>query len=264
MWNWEAYLEVAILCTRDLNGDGYIDQFGSSLFNLSTNLLNSNAVNIVGVSGGKLETTLFEDPGIRTLNFFRDLVYIYKVVDTSANATQQVQNFIKGTTAMYFTGPAGPDAQLYPQKVDYKVAFIPKGPDVAHISGWNVVLSNGGMMLFLDNSEFTLKERVAVFAYTGIDYGRCYPEDPDTYIDWEDRQRVELITRRLYTEEEVEHTLYVRNHLNYQYCVYDYVSGIPGLTALLNTNVFNPIGKGESVGYVLDASKMIVEQAIKW
>jgi hypothetical protein len=81
-WNWGTLLEIAQNCTRDLNGDGVLDQWGIASVNarsLLTGVLVSNGIIIIDDYGSGFQFTLSSEPAQRALQFFSDLNFVHKV-----------------------------------------------------------------------------------------------------------------------------------------------------------------------------------------
>lgn len=84
-WNWGSFLAVAQKLTKDTNGDGKIDQFGTQVQNAPRYWLA-----FIWQNGGDLfnkdltELTIDQPEAIEALQFIQDLVYKYKVAPTAA------------------------------------------------------------------------------------------------------------------------------------------------------------------------------------
>ncbi len=135
-WNWQTMLDYSIKATKDLNGDGIIDQWGCTIYNNSTfitYLLNSNGLPAVGQVDGKMISNYDTLAGKRALQFGVDLTYVYKVVGGNTLTYRKGQalfmwgpfyenaNPIKAglTTSLVGPLPAGPDR---PETLSIKAA----------------------------------------------------------------------------------------------------------------------------------------------
>jgi hypothetical protein len=150
-WNWETFAEVCQMITRDLNGDGFVDQWGlaSPPATIANALIASNGGNIVEVINNKATYTLDDPRNIRALGFMSDLYNVYKVVPQEADLSSKssFKEFFLGTIGMFLFGPAygagGPKNGMPGSAIGY--TWVPKGPDA---SDYRLFASNSmGMFL---------------------------------------------------------------------------------------------------------------------
>jgi len=131
-WTWDDLIVAAKTLTRDLDGDGFIDQFGISI---TSSIL--NVVPIIWSYGGDMlspdlmRCTFNERPAMQGLQFFHDLIFKYKVSRSSevfSEMTDQVL-LITGRVGMMVAGSYA--IQLFlPVESDmpWGVQVVPSGP----------------------------------------------------------------------------------------------------------------------------------------
>ncbi len=126
-WNWSTFLDVAIRTTKDLDGDGIVDQWGtmSVAKSLADSLIYGNGARYLEYSDGRYYCSLNSPQTVKALQFLSDLYNIYKVAKTGTVAQIQ-QN--RSRIAMTFYGIAGlyTSAQL---GEGIYMAHNPIGPD---------------------------------------------------------------------------------------------------------------------------------------
>ncbi len=146
-WNWSTYLDIALSCTKDINGDGIIDQWGvtgRSTADVVQKIVNSNAVLGVGENNGKFTFNYTTPEGYRALQFMEDLFYVHKVY-TSAGTTAGLAQYMKGNVAICFDDPWN-HKSILKTGLDSITAPPPKGPDMTEylrVTGtYNVISVN--------------------------------------------------------------------------------------------------------------------------
>jgi len=112
-WTWSDFIDAAERLTRDLDGDGRIDQYGCDIrFTPFANLP------VVWQHGGRLFNEdgtrfLLTDPryyggNLRAYELLLDMMYVHRCAPTAAFLRESGGGFIttfqKGVTAMYFSG----------------------------------------------------------------------------------------------------------------------------------------------------------------
>ncbi|MCE5171466.1 extracellular solute-binding protein [Paenibacillus profundus] len=93
-WTWDKYLEMAKKATKDLNGDGAIDQWGIVSYAPvhARQLVYSNNGNIVEDKDGKLNFGLGDPNSMEALRFLYDLHNTHKVVMPNKNGNFEDYN----------------------------------------------------------------------------------------------------------------------------------------------------------------------------
>ena len=103
-WNWSKYVDVAKKMTRDLNGDGSIDQWGASADVWWQSYVYQNGGTIL--SPDETKCTLDKPAACGGLQFMSDLVNKYHVAP-SAEESANVGNmklFTSGKIGMFISG----------------------------------------------------------------------------------------------------------------------------------------------------------------
>jgi len=105
-WTWDKLLEIAQKATKDLDGDGVIDQWGLGGVSTDMGILFSNNAEVVRADeNGKPVFTLTEPNAIEALQFYQDLIHKYKVYNLppdGANWDYPMQQFTDGKLAMMY------------------------------------------------------------------------------------------------------------------------------------------------------------------
>lgn len=146
-WTWDDLVTAASTLTRDLDDDGFIDQYG---LNITASIL--NVVPIIWSFGGDMfapdlmRCTFNEPPALQGLQFFHDLIFKYKVsrsAEVFSEMTDQVL-LMTGRVAMMIAGSYA--IQLFlPVASDmaWGVQLVPSGP-----SGKFNRIGFGGMSIY--------------------------------------------------------------------------------------------------------------------
>ncbi len=108
-WTWNDLIRAGKVFTRDLDGDGYNDQFG---FSLSSTLL--DLMPVIWGFGGRLYSPDFmrcelnSPQAMQAMQLFHDIIYKYKIAPRSGQLDDRVmQNYVKlltGRVAMITSG----------------------------------------------------------------------------------------------------------------------------------------------------------------
>ena len=147
-WDFDAFREVAKLCTRDTDGDNKNDVFGiTSNTNLIGIMLTCNAGGTALMKNGRVEATMCNDAGIAALEFCKILYKTDKTWKYFGDIQDSVALFSSGKSAMLATylhfytmvapaatfkfdfvhAPIGPDYGKYVDGVyDAGVYVVPK------------------------------------------------------------------------------------------------------------------------------------------
>ncbi len=149
-WNWTTFLEIVKNCTKDTNGDGIIDQFGTTSYNIyyySANILASNGISMIYMDNGEMKHALDSAPAQRALYFMQDLTQLYKVnkfgMGSLAGGFYPATVYTSGNAAICFLGQNLNKFHL-DLGMNSKVCPLPMGPDVdtyqnmALVNMWSV------------------------------------------------------------------------------------------------------------------------------
>lgn len=165
-WNWETFAEIAKNTTRDIDGDGIVDQWGVGAQNVTSfciAILRSNLAPMVArTESGEYVYNLQSPEALRALQFVSDLYHSYKVAPSKG----LLEEFKKGKAAMYIMDawyglffkregitnigfeimPAGPDnpGNCYMREQGSHMFFFPATledpePVVNAVAHWNVI-----------------------------------------------------------------------------------------------------------------------------
>jgi multiple sugar transport system substrate-binding protein len=130
-WNWTDWVDACRKLTKDENGDGRIDQFGTDVtpgyFNSLLPWLWMFGGDVIDPS--MKHCTIDTPAGHQALRFLRDLIYRYHVAPRSSEFTGMGGNvmFMTGRLGMQFNGVwALPFMRQ--TDIDWDVTFLPRGP----------------------------------------------------------------------------------------------------------------------------------------
>lgn len=174
-WTWEKFREYAIIATRDINGDGVIDQWGCAEqpAQANTGLANllrySNTIGTVNIGDGTLSFNGYEKAFINALQFYQTLKYVDKVI-----GSPQAQ-WLQGKSLMILNA-SNSTSNYYTRGLPYKQAPLPVGPDAEHGS---IVTYGFPTKLVPAITDFKPEELIAIGTY--LSYND--PDDPLVYMD---------------------------------------------------------------------------------
>lgn len=137
-WQWHDFLAAARALTRDLNGDGRIDQYGlgvePTLFRLAP-FVWQNSGPIVDDPLTPRRLTLTRPPSLEAFQWFVDLRQVHAVVPGRAEEASQdsESRFMAGTTAMYLNSRRGTPSYREITAFSWDIAPLPKGRTSAGI-----------------------------------------------------------------------------------------------------------------------------------
>ena len=130
-WTWEDYLDAAVKLTRDTDGDGKTDQFGTMIPEKWYAWVVANGGRLFNEEGTKC---LMDSPEtLETLIFFSDLRFRYQVVPSLSQMVEfggcgGIELFTMGKVAMFSMGSfATVDFLKKIKGFDWGVAPLPKG-----------------------------------------------------------------------------------------------------------------------------------------
>jgi multiple sugar transport system substrate-binding protein len=131
-WTWDDFLRTARALTRDLDGDGQIDQYGAGvspeLFRLAPFLWQNNA-DLVDDPAQPTRLTLDSPAALEAFQWFVDLqVREHIVPDAAAEQAEPSENrFMNGRLAMFFNSRRGVPTYRMVTGLDWDVAPLPVG-----------------------------------------------------------------------------------------------------------------------------------------
>mgnify|MGYP000880622253 FL=1 len=162
-WTWDKFLEICKGVTKDLNGDGKIDQYG--LIGVPANLANlfieSNNGKITDISSGKPKLTVAEKNSMDAIKFLSDLYNVHKVVEPTPEGKWPDYNGSFEAGRVAFThGEYWEGGQHKKNMTDaYGYVYVPKGPQATDYVVPNTNLS----MWFVPKTAKHVKESIKVF-----------------------------------------------------------------------------------------------------
>lgn len=129
-WDWKKYLEVAKKFTRDLDGDGQLDQWGTTVDNRWQNYVYANGGEIL--DPGYNKCLLNQPAAYEGLQFMADLVNKYHVAPNAEETANLGMSklFTTGKVAMNICGSYYSELTFKKEikTFKYDVALMPKGP----------------------------------------------------------------------------------------------------------------------------------------
>lgn len=137
-WTWDDFVATARALTRDLDGDGRVDQYGlgvePSLFRLAP-FVWQNGAPLVDDETLPGRLVLTHPPTQQALQWFVDLRQVHGVVpDRFEEAAQDSESrFVAGTTAMYLNSRRGTPTYREITSFTWDIAPLPTGRTAAGI-----------------------------------------------------------------------------------------------------------------------------------
>ena len=137
-WTWNDFLRTAHALTRDLDGDGQIDQYGAGvspeLFRLAP-FIWQNGADLVDDPAQPTRLTLDSPAALDAFQWFVDLqVREHVVPDAAAEQTESSENrFMNGRLGMFFNSRRGVPTYRTVTGLDWDVAPLPVGVMAAGI-----------------------------------------------------------------------------------------------------------------------------------
>ncbi len=137
-WDWDMFVDTAVALTKDLDGDGMIDQYGlgiePSLFRLAP-FVWQNAGPLVDDDIQPTRLTLMRPPALAALKWFTDLHNVHHVVPGRVEEAGQdsESRFLAGTTAMFLNSRRGVPTYREIKTFAWDVAPLPIGKTAAGI-----------------------------------------------------------------------------------------------------------------------------------
>lgn len=130
-WTWNKMLEIAKKATKDLDGDGQIDQWGLGGHLAEYQFVHSNNGDTVRFEDGRPIFALGEPNAIEALQFYQDLIHLHKVYERAPDDAPwdyPVQQFTNGKYAMFAYDWYITDSLKTNMQDDYGYVIFPMGP----------------------------------------------------------------------------------------------------------------------------------------
>ncbi|WP_019421632.1 ABC transporter substrate-binding protein [Paenibacillus sp. OSY-SE] len=196
-WTWDKYLEMAKKATKDLNGDGAIDQWGIVSYAPvhARQLVYSNNGNIVEDKDGKLNFGLGDPNSMEALRFLYDLHNTHKVVMPNKNGNfedyNETQKMFHSGKALFVTGEIWEGSGREEMTDEFGFVYFPKGPKandyanpITNFTMWfmpvNVKKAKEKAQIFEDMVPWDSLEQ---FRQEEVEYSVQSPEDVEVALD---------------------------------------------------------------------------------
>lgn len=164
-WTWDAFLEIAQKTTKDLDGDGKIDQWGlvGHAPTFARQLIYTNEGAIIKEEDGKIISGLEDENTIEALQFVHDLWNTHKVAMPNAHGSFEDYNdsqavFNDGKATMV-SGEIWEGGERGDMEDEYGFVWYPKGPKATDYAN---VVTNFGMWYMPANAK-NPKEAAIIF-----------------------------------------------------------------------------------------------------
>ncbi len=149
--NWAEMIEYAKKLTRDLNGDGIIDQYGFAVNGSAPGNCWFRFVPDLWAAGGNItnddmtEATLDTPEGLEALKYYTEFLTVHKVAPESSVTNNSGNNrtlFINERVAMYIDGQAGVRTVQSESDIDVGITLWPgkDGPTTAGLGGYYIAM----------------------------------------------------------------------------------------------------------------------------
>lgn len=251
-WTWGAFLDAAEKCTKDFNGDGFIDQWGvsaPSALEIFRQMLYSNGCAMLVEEDGAHYYNLNREPAMRALQFVSDMSNTHKVYKQHSAA-----EFQKGTCAFWITDYWS-NAALITAGMKTGLVPLPMGPDVSNYQNMNPVSLYGISSMCKNPREVT---QIIAEAMTLWDENLnpipMYKEVMDVY-GYDYMWSPINVARRITTEKEFQ----VSYLPLYGLFTADQSMGYPGLTSAVYRGAYLKILDGMSVAQAVASVQAQVE-----
>lgn len=178
---WEEFVEAGIAVTKDTDGDGNIDQWGSHLLNSAGGFMFWGLPYLWGNGGGMIgpnETVIYNSPETREVyQFWYDMVHTYKMAPISSIQSDfnAYTMFISGKLAMYHGGNFNlTSLRKDAPDIDYVIVPIPSNSGKHYTFGGGNLIGITSQCKNVDAAwsfiEYALSEEPLVEVYAK-DYG---------------------------------------------------------------------------------------------
>lgn len=130
-WTWDKMIDIARQATRDLDGDGVIDQWGIGAMDMYLFFIYSNMGSIVEMIDGRPTLKFGEPQAVEALQAYFDMIHTHKVFDIPPEGSPwdwAAQRFQDGKTAMFAHYFATSERFAQNMADDFGVTLFPMGP----------------------------------------------------------------------------------------------------------------------------------------
>lgn len=129
-WTWDKFVEVAKQATKDLDGDGVIDQFGFGGINMPLKVIYANTGSKMQIIDGRPTITFGEPVAMEAIQLWIDLMHVHKAEDIGPDGSPwdyAIHRFKDGKTAM-FSGDHWMTDVFADMPDDYGITLFPMMP----------------------------------------------------------------------------------------------------------------------------------------
>lgn len=254
-WNYDVFLDYAKTLTKDLNGDGIIDQWGTG-GQLYPHLIYANGVNPVLYQDGSYVSGLHQPAGMHALQYMYEIFSVYKVC---APAGISQSEYYKGTLAMWLCNAGQFIVAARSGLPNMSFVPLPMGPDVTNYQLFDGISAGWAIP---SNSGYGGKELIAF-----ISDAMFSTSDPDSKYFINPKDNYISLATAIYNDKAL-----FSDAFDIAWACdtkqYDYTSTIPGLPQLFTQKIQNPVLQGtKSPGVVLAETEPsvieLIESAIK-
>lgn len=154
-WTWQDFINANVKCTKDLNHDGKLDQWGISIYGFYHAFVYSNGGTMVNDWRQPTRCTLDDPRTIEAVKLWQDLMYKYKTMPNSVTLNSlgmsEPDLFYDGKMGMFLAGIWMSPSFSKITTFDWDVTMIPRGP-----SGKRMFMAEGSgysMTKFCQNRE---------------------------------------------------------------------------------------------------------------
>ena len=193
-WNWDVYRDIARKVTKDTDGDGVNDIWGTGATAWGNEAI-ANGVQFVGEVDGKWQMTIGSEEGIRALQFLYDMNY-GDGTRRDGSSGECRQAFADGTVAFNWAQMGhinGPGEVIFNSEHDYGIIPMPMGPDATEY--YSMTDNNDAFVIMAANKDLDkvvpiMNEWALIVNDTEsyleiLDDGRCRTEeDMEMMVDY--------------------------------------------------------------------------------
>jgi multiple sugar transport system substrate-binding protein len=233
-WNWDTFLEVALKTTKDVNGDGIVDQWGTGSTSFS-----DFCIKMMWSNGGKSISydeaqkryyySLNDPAAINTLQFVSDLYHVYQVVPNK----NCFNDFLAGNVGMFlYEDWRGLAYYTTYGRPDLGFVTMPQGPD--NLTN-DFTLTAGGHFFFYPTNISNPKDVIQATSY----WIACWDETKDYYFTIE--EMIDTEAKRYFCTEE-NYEFYLEYMKKYKQ-IKDFTATFSPAQSRINTGVFAEMAK---------------------
>lgn len=176
-WTWDVYRTIAKAVTKDTDGDGVPDIWGTGATAWGQEAI-SNGVEFIGQNAeGKWVCTINTPAGIRALQFLYDMNYGDGTRWDAPSSGEARQAFAEGKICFNWAAMNhinGPTQTIYNSNHDYGIVPMPLGPDATEY----VAMHNDNDLLVIQSTQTDLDVLVGI-----LNEWALIVNDTESYLD---------------------------------------------------------------------------------